>query len=61
MLTSFVCPIMWHLYVSERLGAAVDPGWSPIRSSQIVALGSMSVLLWYISPGPGMPYFRENE
>ncbi len=45
MLTSVVCPKMSQRCVFERPRAAVAPGWSPIPSSRIVALGSMSVLL----------------
>ena len=60
ILTSMDCPIMWHLCASERPCNAVAPYWSPMRTSRIVALGSCSVLLEYIRPGPGMPCIRQN-
>ncbi len=50
--------------VSKRhgpIGPAVAPGWSPTGISRIVALGSISVSLYYIIPGLGMSYFRENQ
>ena len=46
MLMSGACPWIWHLSLSVRPGAAVVPGWNPIRCSLIVAVGSVSVSLW---------------
>ncbi len=31
MLSSSVCPSIWHLSDSDKPGAAVAPGWSPMR------------------------------
>ena len=60
MLASDDCPIMCCLCASVSPCAVVAPLWSPMRSSRIVALGSCSVLLEYMRPGPGMPCFRQN-
>ena len=46
MLMFGVCPRIWHLSLSVRHGAAVVPGWNPIRCYLIVAVGSVSVSLW---------------
>ena len=43
MLRSGVCPSIWHLSASDRPGAAVVPGWNPIRSSLMEAFGSRRV------------------
>ena len=45
MLMSGACPSIWHLSVSDSLGAAVAPWWNPMRCSLIVALGSDSMSL----------------
>jgi hypothetical protein len=60
ILASIDCPMMWRFCASERPCAAVTPCLSSMRSSRILPLGSCSVLLEYISPGPGMPCFRQN-
>ncbi len=45
MLILGVCPSIWHMSVSDRLGVVVVPGWNPIRRSLIVALGFRSFSL----------------
>ena len=60
MLTSVDCSRIYRLCVSERPCAAVEFCWSPNRSSRVVAFGSLSVLLEYNGPGPGMPRFIRN-
>ena len=46
MLMSGACPRIWHMSLSVKPGAAVVPGWNPIRCSLIAAVGSVSVSLW---------------
>jgi hypothetical protein len=46
MLMSGACPRIWHLSLYVKPGAAVVPGWNPIRCSLIAAFGSVSVSLW---------------
>ncbi len=46
MLMSGACPRIWHLSLYVKHGAAVVPGWNPIRCSLIVAVGFVSVSLW---------------
>ncbi len=46
MLMSGACPRIWHLSLFVRPGAAVVPGWNPIRCYLIAAVGSVSVSLW---------------
>ena len=60
ILASVDFPVMWRLCASKRPCTAVALYWGPMRSSWIMALGSCSVLLEYIRPGPGMPCFRQN-
>ncbi len=45
MLRSGVCPSIWHLSISAKPGAAVVPGWNPMRSSLMEAVGSRRVSL----------------
>ena len=45
MLMSGACPSIWHLSISDKLGAAMVPGWYPMRCSLIAALGYVSVPL----------------
>ena len=60
MFASVDCRMIWRLCASVSPCAAVAPLWSPVRSSQIVALGSRNVLFEYKRPGPGMPCFTQN-
>ena len=46
MLMPGACPRILHLSLFVKPGAAVVPGWNPIRCSLIVAVGSVSVSLW---------------
>ena len=46
ILSSGVCPSIWHLSASDRPWAAVVPGWNPMRSSLMEAFGSRRVFLW---------------
>ncbi len=46
MLMSGDCPSIWHLSISDKPGAAVFPGWNPMRCSLIATFGSVSVSLW---------------
>ena len=45
ILRSGVCPSIKHLSISDKLGAAVVPGWNPMRSSLVEAFGSRRVSL----------------
>ncbi len=45
ILRSGVCPSILHLSVSDRPRVVVVPGWNPMRSSLMEALGSIRVSL----------------